>query len=113
MRREQLPDADAHAREREARNAERLARDGQRRGLQVGLGGLLGERKRSRPSLDTESVNEGSVANQSSSRKNSRKKARLSGTRDGRKCDEDGVFEESAEARATRVEREREAARWD
>ena len=106
--------------EREARNRERLAKDGARRSLQQGLGGLLGEgRKRSRGMLLEDSVHEGAgggeVEYEEAGGRHGRKKAKSGGRRGSHKYhgkDEGADGMDENEARAARVESEREAARW-
>lgn len=115
-----IREPDSHAMEREARNRERLAKDGARRSLQQGLGGLLGEgRKRSRGMLLEDSANDGAgggeVEYKEAGRRHGRKRARNDGRRGSHKRrgeneGADGMDEN--EARAARVESEREAARW-
>lgn len=105
--REEKPGLDAHTLEREARNRERMLKEQQRRQ------GLGSGRKRS--------ADEGVAVNgdgEEGGHRSSRRKVKDEGgegRRSGRKGRGSWQYEdeESGEARATRVEKEREAARWN
>lgn len=110
---------DAHTLEREARNTERLLKEMQRRAsMGGGAGATMGihdKRKRSRTTVAGD-VNSGSGANGELEYRSSRRKLKHDGDEDVGRRGRNGTHtyegEETAEARASRIETEREAARW-